>query len=376
MPNLNRFPSVLLITLSLSLCRGEPASGGRPAEQSARIDELLAPWSGKTPGAAVLVTQAGQILHRKGYGLADIDDERPIQPDTTFLLASVTKQFTAMAIMILAERGRLAYEDPLSKFFPAFPSYARKITIRHLLNHSSGLPDYEQLFVKAQMIDTHWPRSSWESPSFFEPTARDALTLLSRQKKLRFSPGQRWEYSNSGYVVLAQIVEKLSGGRFAEFLKHNIFEPLGMDHSHVFDERRPEIPNRAHSYRREGAGYREIDYSPLNLIYGEDNVVSSIDDLHKWNQALDSPKLVKTETLKEAFTSGTLPNGTPTGYGFGWEVGRDSTLEYRRHAGAWLGFRTFILHYPAERLTAIMLSNLAEFPQKDIANQIAKLFLE
>src|ERR1017187_8860034 len=171
--------------------------------QAARVDALFAPWSQKRmPGAAVLVVQNGQILHKKGYGLADIKTKTPIRPATCFLLGSMTKSFTALSIMILADRGVLSYNDPLSKFFPQFPDYARAITVKHLLHHTAGFPEYETLFIDEGKIDENWPRSSTSKPSCFEPTSRDTLDLLARQKKLLFDPGVEYSYSNSGYVIL------------------------------------------------------------------------------------------------------------------------------------------------------------------------------
>ena len=170
-------------------------------------------------GAAVIVIRNGQVLFEKGYGLANLETRTPIRPDTAFLLASLTKQFTAMAVMMLAERGKIRYEDPLTRFFPHFPLYAQKITVRHLLNHTAGFPEYDDLWIRSGKVDHDWPRSSATRPSTFEPTSRDALNLLAQQKSLDFDPGEKWKYSDSGYVILAQIVEKASGTSFGAFLE-------------------------------------------------------------------------------------------------------------------------------------------------------------
>jgi CubicO group peptidase (beta-lactamase class C family) len=341
-----------------------------------KVDILFAPWSkASTPGAAVVVIKDGKILVKKGYGLANLDSGRAITPDTAFLLASVTKQFTAMAIMMLAERGELHYEDTLSQFFPEFPMYAKQVTIRHLLNHLAGFPEYDDLFVESGKIDKDWPRSSRSKRSSFEPTAKDALAILAQVPQLRFSPGEKFEYSNSGYVILAQIVEKISGKRFSRFLNDEIFKPLRMNRSVLYDETRPEVKNVATSYSLKGGVYKDIDYTPQNAIYGEDNIYSTVEDLYKWDQALYTEKLVKRSSLRSAFTPGKLNNGTPTAYGFGWRIRDLLGVNEVSHTGSWLGFRNCIIRFPDQHFTVIVLSNLSQFDPARIAVKIAKIYL-
>ena len=362
------FPSHLL-----PLAPAEIRAQTNPAEQ---VDVLLNSWNkGDSPGAAVLVIRDGKILLKKGYGLAEVESKKPITPDTAFLLGSITKQFTAMAIMMLAERGKISYEDPLSKFFPEFPPYAQKITVRHLLNHTAGFAEYDDLFVEGGLIDRDWPRSSKTKPSQFEPTSKDALKLLAQQHSLRFSPGEKFEYSNSGYVILAQIVEKVSGKRFTEFLKANIFGPLGMNRTLLYDETRPTVANVASSYTLKNESYNQIDYTPLNAIYGEDNIYSTVEDVYKWDQALYTEKLVKAATLKNAFTPGRLNDRTSTPYGFGWRIRSFLGLNTVGHSGSWLGFNNYLVRFPSERFTVIVLSNLAQFQPARIASKISKIYL-
>lgn len=169
-----------------------PPAAPEEIRKSAEVDELLSRWNrNDSPGAAVLVVKNGRILHSQGYGMADLEAQTAIRRDTAFLLASATKPFTAVAVMILAERGRLSYADTLSKFFPEFPPYAEQITIRHLLTHTSGLADYEELFLSRGMVDNDWPRSARSKPSRYEPTAKDALQLLTGEEQLRFAPGEK-----------------------------------------------------------------------------------------------------------------------------------------------------------------------------------------
>lgn len=371
-----------VLVLALASCGSSPAyaspdaSTARTSSLEEQVDRLMAPWSqGGTPGAAILIIQDGQAILKKGYGLANLESQNPITPDTSFLLCSVTKQFTAMAVMMLAERGALSYDDPLSKFFPQFPPYAQQITVRNLLHHTAGLPEYEDLFLKSGNLDQDYPRSAKTPQSSFEPTSKDALALLAQVRSPRFAPGERLEYSNSGYVLLAQIVEKVSGQPFAQFLRQNIFQPLGMSRSLLYDETRPPVSNVATSYQRERGAYRDIDYTPLNVIYGEDNIYTTLEDLYQWDQALYTEKLVKAETLREAFTPGTLRNGKVTGYGFGWWVEKFLGMNMVEHAGAWLGFKTFIVRFPDQRLSVVMLANQQDIDVEDIAFKISKFQL-
>jgi len=309
-----------------------------------------------------MVIRDGKVLHKKGYGLADVAAKTPIDEHTIFDLASVSKQFTAMAIMILAERGKLSYDDPLSKFFPELPPYAAKITVRHLLNHTSGLPDYMGEYQKL-------------GKPGFEPTAREVIGMLAGIREPLFAPGEKWQYSNSGYVVLAQVAEKASGVSFPAFVKTNIFVPLGMNSSVVADEARPTIAHRAISYRGEGSDAVNIDYTPLNRVYGDGNVNTSIEDMYKWDQALYTDKLVTQSTIEQAFTPGTLNDGSRTTYGFGWTIGAVNGRRMVLHGGAWVGFRTFIARIPSERFTVIVLSNRASFNPGVVGQQIAQVYL-
>jgi CubicO group peptidase (beta-lactamase class C family) len=323
----------------------------------------------------VLVVQDGRVVHKKGYGLADIAANIPITPNTAFDLGSISKPFTAMAIMMLADRGDLRYGDPLSRFFPEFPSYARKITIWHLLHHTHGFPDYEGLFVKSGVIDKDYPRPSKGKEEGFEPTIRDALRLLAQQKALRFAPGDKYEYGGSGYVLLALIIEKVSGKPYRRFLRENIFQPLGMNRTLVYDETRPKVENKAVSYARVGEGYKDIDYTPLNLIYGDGNVNSTVEDLYKWDQALYTERLLRAETLEQAFTPGRLNDGTEIGYGSGWLVKHSPGLRRIAHGGSWVGFRSLLVRYPDQRFTVIVLSNFAEADRETLAYKIARIYL-
>jgi len=347
--------------------------------QSSQVDSLFTPWSkSNSPGVAVLVMKDGKVLHRKGYGLANIQTKTPVSPESVFDLGSIGKQFTAMAIMILAERGHLSYDDKLTTFFPEFPSYAGKITIKHLLHHTAGLPEYEKLYIQNRKVkpdyETAYKKTSWA----FEPTSKDLLALISEQTLPEFTAGDEWDYSNTGYVILGQIVEKISGISLSQFMKVNIFQPLGMNNTLLYDETKPKISNLAVSYIWVGNEIKGINYNALSLIYGDGGVNSSISDMANWYRAIENNTLIKASTLKQAFTSGKLNNGANVGYGYGWYVSNSLGLERMIHAGTWIGFKHEVAYYPEQHVTVLILSNDGRFTRTDrsaLITQLTKIFL-
>jgi CubicO group peptidase (beta-lactamase class C family) len=367
------------IPMAAFVCVG---CGGVQAQTlNARLDALLHDWKLKNaPGMAAALVRDGRIEYRKVFGFADLEARRPITPDTQFLLASLTKQFTAMAIMILAERHKLQFDDSLAKFCPEFPGYARSITIRNLLNHTAGLTQYQELLVGK--IDENYFRSSKSPPAAHEFTAAEALQVLSRQPKLRFTPGEKFEYSDSAYVLLAQIIERITGQRYAEFLKETIFDPLGMQDTLVVDERKQKVSRLALAYEKRNGRWQDITYSPENSIYGEDGIYSTINDLYKWDQALYADRLVSHPTLEMAFTPGRTNDRNeiatnvfthPTSYGFGWFIGSLHGQKVVEHSGGWSGYATHILRVPGRRVTAIVLTNSSNEDVPDIAWDMAEI---
>src|ERR1700730_15618126 len=348
---------------------------------TARLNKLLDDWKEKNaPGMAAMLVQNGRIEYRRVFGFADLDARTRITPDTQFLLASLTKQFTAMAIMILAERHKLQFDDRLAKFCPEFPAYARTTTIRNLLNPTAGLTQNDDILgVK---LDENYFRSSKSPPAAHELTATEVLQILSRQEKLRFTAGEKFEYSDSAYVVLGQIVERLSGERYAEFLRETIFDPLGMHDTLVVDERKQKVPRLALGYAKREGKWQDVTYSPENAVYGEDGIYSTINDLYKWDQALYTERLVSPSTLEMAFTPGHTNDGKeirtdllarPSSYGFGWfisELHGEKTVE---HSGGWSGYATHILRVPGPQVTAIVLTNSSNGDVPDIAEQMAEI---
>lgn len=336
------------------------------AQKAAQVDALMAQLSrGNSPGAAVTVIRKDEVLLEKGYGLANLKSATPIGPSTIFNIASVAKQFTAMAVMILAERGKLNYSDPVSKYFPDFPAYGREITIRQMLDHTSGLADYTVFWKEGQRSDQGSAKH----------TSEGVLQFLASLKTTDFTPGEKWRYSNSGYVILSIIVSKVSGMPFPQFLNENIFAPVGMKDSSACGI--PAGPNRATGYMQSGAGFKETGGNPNNFICGDGGIYSTVADLGRWNQALDTGKLVKASTLSEAFTTGALTDGTKFNYGFGWGVGKYAGLDFVSHSGGVDGFVAHILRFRGKDLVVILASNFEQLapPSYTLANKIAAIYL-
>lgn len=274
----------------------------------------------------VLVAGGGKIVYKNASGYANFHDMEKLKTTSVFCIGSIGKQFSSMAIMILKEQEKLNYEDRLSDYFPEFPDYADKITIRHLLNHTSGIPDWMDYSVFRAR------------PGDFKDdiTNKDVFEFLVQIDSLQFTPGEKYSYSSSGYVLLAMIVEKVSGEPFYKFMEQAIFNPLDMKNTLVWNETKPDIPDKTIGYNQFG---EKDDYNILTM--GAGSIYSTIEDLYKWDQGLYTGKLVSQETLQEAFNPGLLNNGTPSrilsdstwGYGFGWLLRKNDSEDIVWHDG-------------------------------------------
>jgi CubicO group peptidase (beta-lactamase class C family) len=365
----------LSIALLLSACAlaGTFAVAADPSTN--RIDAIFASLkSNNAPGAAVLVIRNARTVFRRGYGVTDLRTRLKIDAHTNFRLASFTKQFTAASIMLLARDGKLHYDDHLNEFFPEFPAYGKSITVRNLLNHTSGLPDYEDILTK-QYEDT---------PPEKVPQILDAgvLKLLERESGDKFPAGSKWEYSNSGYAVLALIVEKVSGKPFGQFLHERIFTPLGMKHTLAYANGKNEVAYRAYGHSKEDGAWRETDQSPTSAVLGDGGIYSSIDDLAKWDRALRDHTLLSEAEMQPALTAvgpsdgpAKTPEGQNVSYGFGWFL--DPYAGHRRmsHYGETVGFRTNIQRFTDDNLTIIVLANRADADPEALALKVADLYL-
>ena len=343
-----------------------------PAKQ---IDDVLADLkSNNAPGAAVLVIKNGREIFKRGYGVTDLRTHRKIDEHTNFRLASVSKQFTAMAVMLLVHDGKLHYDNNLTEVFPDFPQYGKSITVRHLLNHTSGLEDYEDLLMKQY----------GNTPLEQIPQIKDAgvLELLKQQNRTKFLPGTKWDYSNSGYAVLSLIVEKASGKPFGQFLHDRIFAPLKMNKTIAYEKSKNEISDRAYGHRKKEDGWHETDQSPTSAVLGDGGIYSSLADLEKWDRALRRHSLLSEAEMRSAITPVKVPDsppkepdGSPAEYGFGWFLN-----PYKGHARMWhygetVGFRTAIQRFIDDDLTIIVLCNRTDISPGELALRVADLYL-
>ena len=346
------------------------------------------------PGLAVLIRYGGRDAYARTEGVRDLHSKAKIDARTNFRLASFTKQFTAMAIMLLVHDGKLRYDETLAELFPDFPAYGKPVTVRNLLNHTSGLPDYEDLMDAAEK--TKGPLWSPEK----QIQDDEVLELLKKEKKGKFPPGTGWSYSNSGYVVLGLLVAKASGKSYGEFLGERIFRALKMNHTIVFQKGKNDTVNRAFGHTKENNSFKETDQSSTSATLGDGGVYSNLVDLAKWDDALRNHTLLGENEMQPALTPVKLndgsephwplePNddnlhpGKPVSYGFGWFLdpfesapGASRGGHARMwHTGSTMGFRTVIERFrEGDGLTVIILCNRTDLDAEKLALQVASYY--
>jgi CubicO group peptidase (beta-lactamase class C family) len=329
--------------------------------QQQQVDKLMSAYDGEVPGASVLVLHNGSPIVHRGYGFADLEKRTLAAPDTNYRLASVTKQFTAAAILLLTQDRQLQLDDPISKWFPDLPPATKVITVRHLLSHMSGLIDYEEVIPADMTQQLH---------------DADVLKILEGQDRTYFAPGTSYRYSNSGYALLALIVERASGKSFATFLRERIFQPLRMSNTIAHEEGVSVVAHRAYGYTFENGAWARTDQSQTSAVLGDGGIYSSIDDLARWDAALYDERLLNDESRELAFTPVTRTEDPRIEYGMGWRITREqvggTTLW---HSGETRGFRNVIVRYPDQNLTVIVLSNRDEPEPYQTARSIAQLYL-
>ena len=343
-----------------------------------QIDGIFRPVvNDQGPGMAVGVIRDGKMVFEKGYGLANLEKKTRITPETDFRLASVTKQFTAMSIMLLVHDGKLHYDDTLTKIFPEFPEYGRAITIRELLNHTSGLKDYGDIYAK--QVGEKTPPD--QVPQLHD---KDVLKIMEQQTGTEFPPGTKWEYSNSGYGVLAMVIQKVSGKPYQDFVRERIFKPLGIKKTVAFVKDVNEVPNRAYGYNKDKAtGKFEFgDQSPTSAVLGDGGIYTSIKEMAKWDKGLREHTLLSEAEMREALTPVKVTDGrkrrdgTMLEYGFGWFLDPYKGHERNYHDGSTTGFLTTIQRFPKDGLTVIVLSNRTDVDPDALALQVADLYLK
>jgi CubicO group peptidase (beta-lactamase class C family) len=371
--------AAILVFSCLCAIAGHSQSNGsaKRAESKADlgpyVDRMFSGIPANAPGAAVMVIQDGKIVVERGYGVTDLRSQSRIDEQTNFRLASLTKQFTAMAVMLLVHDGKLRYDETLNEVFPEFPAYGKKITIRHLLNHTSGLLDYEDLMAKQY----------GNTPDDKIPQISDAgvLALMEKASTTQFPPGSKWQYSNSGYCVLAMVVEKASGKKFGDFLDERIFSPLKMVNTLAYEKSVNQVPHRAYGHTPDGSKFRETDQSSTSATLGDGGVYTSLTDLAYWDEALAQHTLLNEKEMQSALTpvepsaGPAEENGHPVSYGFGWFLEPYKGHPRMWHYGETIGFRTSIQRFPHDHLTVIVLCNRADMNAIQSALDIADLYL-
>ena len=313
------------------------------AELIQTIDQLVqAAYPADEPGAAVIVVREGEVIYRAARGMAHLELGVPLEPDMVFRIGSITKQFTAVAILMLAEEGKLALDDSLTRFLPDYPTHDHVITIEHLLTHTSGIKSYTSMpewmplwrkdFTVQEMID------------FFKDQPMD------------FAPGERFAYSNSGYHLLGAIVEKASGQTYQQFIQQRIFDPLGMTHSY-YDMPQPIIPRRAAGYDKGPAGYTNTEYLSMTQPYSAGGLASTVDDLALWDAALYTGQLLRPKTLEPAHVTHKLADSSETEYGYGWSISQFAGRRLISHGGGIPGFLCSAQRLPEDGVYVAVLSN-------------------
>jgi len=353
-----------IAVLILALCAG-CVSGPRvnPAALSRSIDELFASWNKPdSPGCAVAVIKEGEVICERGYGCANLEYGTPITPSSVFYIASVSKQFTAMSILLLVQQGKLTLDDDIRKYLSEVPDFGRVITIRHLIHHTSGLRDYEELLAMA----------GWRMDDVL--TREHMLNMVSHQKELNFSPGDEYQYCNTGYCLLAEIVARRSGQSFREFTDGNIFKPLGMTNTHFHDDHERMVRNRAFSYRPATSKSFKNAFNNASVV-GGGGMYSTVEDLAKWVNNFDYGRVGGPEVLKQMHEQGVLNNGKTNRYAFGLAIDDYKGMKMVEHNGAFAGYRSEIIRFPDQKFAVVLLCNTSAINTSQLTRQVADIVL-
>ncbi len=326
-----------------------------------QIDEIFAGFDKNAPGCAVVVIKDGEVVFKKSYGLANLEYEIPISTATVFNIASASKQFTAFCIALLESEGKLSFDDDIRKYLPDLPEYEKTVTIRHLLHHTSGLPDHSLIGLAGLQTDDVLTQGL-------------ILKLIKTQRNLASAPGEKFVYINTDYTLLAAIVEKVSGQSFKEFTKQNIFAPLDMINSHFHDDYEEIIKNRAYSYQVIDTS-KYSNYWSNQSWYGAFGLYTSADDLIKWFLNFDDPKVGNADVIKQIYECGVLNNGQQLNYAFGLQIDNHKGFKRIGHGGITAGYSAYTFRYPDQNLGIILLANSNDFNPDAIADKIAAMLL-
>jgi CubicO group peptidase (beta-lactamase class C family) len=345
-----------LIVLALLLATGRSSSS-----TATLVDDYIHSEMERQhiPGLSLLVAREGNIVRAQGYGLANVELQVPVQPETIFQSGSVGKQFTATAVMMLVEEGRIKLDDPITKYLKGAPASWNQVTFRELLSHTAGFTDYPEKFDFRK-----------------DYTEKDLLKIVEGIP-LAFAPGTRWSYSNLGYLTLGILIHQVTGKFYGDFLQERIFQPLGMTTTRIISEA-DIIPNRAAGYRLVKGELKNQEWvSPTLNTTADGALYFSILDLAKWDAALYTEKLLRRSSLEEMWTAVKLKNGQPNPghYGFGWSIESKDGRRVLDHGGAWQGFKTHISRYVDDKLTVVVLCNLDSADPGRITDHVAKMYL-
>jgi len=354
-------------SLLLLLCMlGSPRTSTLQAQKdalTARVDQVFANWDKPdSPGCALAVIKDGKIIYQRGYGMADLEHDIPISPASAFYIGSVSKQFTAFAVALLAQQGKLALDDDVRKYLPELPDYETPITIRHLIHHTSGLRDYNTLVALAGR----------RNDEAFDNQV--ILEIAARQKELNFKPGAQFLYSNTGYAMLALIVERVSGQRFGAFAEASIFKPLGMTDTHFHEDLTRIVKHRADGYAPNPGGGFRLD-TPYNERAGAGGVYTTVGDLLKWDQNFYDGRVGGMQLINQMYTRGKLSSGQELDYAFALNVRLSKGLKVVEHGGALGGYRAALTRFPDQRFSVACLCNLGTINPDRLVNQVAEIFL-
>ena len=337
--------AVLAVALAVPSARGSAAPPAPESALAAKIDAVMAAiYKPGEPGAAIIVRKDGQTIFRKGYGMADLELGVAVEPDMIFRLGSITKQFTAVSILLLAQEGKLGLQDEITKFLPDYPTQGKRITVEHLLTHTSGIQSYTDM-------------PEW-LPLWRKDVTVKELVDLFKDKPMQFEPGSSWAYNNSGYFLLGAIIEKVSGKIYEDFVTERIFKPLGMKGS-CYGSTERIIPRRVPGYQAGKGGFINAPYLSMTQPYAAGSLLSTVDDLALWSDAVFTGKLVRKEWQDKAFTPYKLTNGESTGYGYGWFTGDFAGHRSIEHGGGINGFTSYEMTFPEDRIFLAILTNSA-----------------
>jgi len=349
----------LLVAITILVSQSQSITFAQTFEL--RVDSLLeTKYQPAAPGAVFLIAQNGNIIYRKAFGLANLELNVSMKPDNVFEIGSMTKQFTAISILMLTEKGKLNLDDEITKFIPSYPTNGNKVTIHHLLTHTSGIKNYTRM--KALRNISKQDLTPIELIDFFKNEPMD------------FVPGEQFKYNNSGYIILGYIIELLSGQSYASFVEENIFKKVGMTSS-FYASRRKIIKNRTSGYHNRN-GYINARHISFTLPYASGSLMSNADDMLKWQEALKNNKLISKNMIDKAFTNYTLNNGDHINYGYGWHMREIDGTPSREHGGSIFGFKSMGVYVPSEDLYVIGLNNCDCNSPTEITKKIAALAID